>query len=129
MKAITNRFLSALRRCNGPLPIKQRLTLAWLEDLDGIDPDQLPTAIRRDFIELRKKMYVRNPLPVEAPPQASIRKMSVTEVAAHIDAILEMTLVLFTQESHPMKSAKLALQANTGEAQTPDEQSQEPLLN
>jgi hypothetical protein len=97
MNAITNRFISALRLCNGPRAIKARLIAAWLEQMDDIDPDQLPVDIRQNFIELRKAMYSRQPLPLESAPEASIRKMSIREVNAHMDVILAMTSTILAR--------------------------------
>lgn len=88
MSPLANRFLSAVRLCTGPLAIKRRLTEAWTEHLDNIAPDELPENLRQDFIELRKAMYTHIPLPIETAPQASIRKMSVGEVALHTDTII-----------------------------------------
>jgi len=90
MSALSNRFLSAVRLCIGPTAIKQRLTQAWSEHLDNIDPEQLPRELQADFIELRKAMYARNPLPAESAPEASIRKMSAKEASSHSELIVDM---------------------------------------
>jgi hypothetical protein len=88
MNFLTHRFFSAVRICSGDLTIKQRLINAWMEHLDEIDPADMPQCQRQNFAELRKEMYERNPLPEETAPQASVRKMSVRQVAAHTDLII-----------------------------------------
>ena len=88
MTVLCNRFIAAIRLCNGPLDIKKRLMLAWSEHLDAIDPNELPTQLRQKFIGLRKAIYCREPLPQETAPQASIRKMSAREAASHTDTIV-----------------------------------------
>ena len=99
MSVLANRFLSAVRLCTGPLAIKKRLTLAWMEHLDGISPDELPGDLQQDFIELRKAMYMRDPLPMETAPQASIRKMSATEATTHADTIIALYTALLRQQT------------------------------
>ncbi len=98
MSPLVNRFLSAVRICAGPLAIKQRLTEAWTEYLDKISPDELPGNLRQDFIELRKAMYTREPLPVETAPHASIRKMSAKEAALHTETIILIYTKLVLQQ-------------------------------
>ena len=90
MNVLCNRFIAAIRLCNGPLDIKKRLMLAWSEHLDAIDPNELPKQLRQKFIGLRKAIYSREPLPQETAPQASIRKMSVSEAVAHTDTIVAL---------------------------------------
>ena len=106
MSAISNRFLSAVRLCTGPMTIKRRLTQAWLEYLDCIDPDDLPGEVRPQFIELRKAMYARVPLPKETAPQASVRKMSIREVADHSDNIVMIYRELVRQSASLPKTEK-----------------------
>ena len=88
MNFLTHQFFSAVRICSGALTIKQRLINAWTEHLDDIDPADMPQCQRQNFVELRKVMYERNPLPEDTEPQASVRKMSVRQVAAHTDLII-----------------------------------------
>jgi len=90
MSAISNRFLSAVRLCIGPLTIKKRLTIAWTEHLDDIDPDELPEQVRNRFIVACKAMYERVPLPSETAPVASIRKMSTRDAVSHTDTIVDL---------------------------------------
>ena len=99
MSTLVNRFLAAVRVCTGPLAIKQRLTMAWVEYLDMISPAEIPGNLRQDFIELRKAMYTKNPLPAETAPQASIRKMSSNEAAAHAEKIILLYSQLLLQQS------------------------------
>jgi hypothetical protein len=110
MNILCNRFLAAIRLCNGPLDIKKRLMLAWSEHLDAIDPNELPKQLRQKFIGLRKAIYSREPLPQETAPQASIRKMSVHEAASHTDTIValyaELMREVYTAKKHATAAEK-----------------------
>jgi hypothetical protein len=102
MNFLTHRFFSAVRICSSALTIKQRLINAWMEYLDDIDPADMPQCQRQNFAELRKVMYERSPLPQETAPQASVRKMSVRQVAAHTDLIIAIYAELVRIQSSPV---------------------------
>jgi hypothetical protein len=102
MNFLTHRFFSAVRICSGDLTIKQRLINAWMEHLDEIDPADMPQCQRQNFAELRKVMYERKPLPEESAPQASVRKMSIRQVAAHTDLIIAIYAELVQTQSSPV---------------------------
>jgi len=102
MNFLTHRFFSAVRICSGDLTIKQRLINAWMAHLDDINPADMPQCQRQNFTELRKVMYERNPLPQETAPQASVRKMSVRQVAAHTDLIIAIYAELVKIQSSPV---------------------------
>ena len=110
MNVLSNRFLAAIRLCNGPLDIKKRLMLALSEHLDAIDPNELPKRLRQKFIGLRKAIYSREPLPRETAPQASIRKMSVREAVSHTDTIValytELMQEVYTAKKHATTAEK-----------------------
>jgi len=99
MEFLTSRFLAAVRICSGELAIKQRLASAWTEHLDDINADDLPQSQRQTFVELRDAMYERKPLPDESAPRASIRKMSVQQVASYTNIIVAIYVGLLRFES------------------------------
>jgi len=101
------------------MAIKKRLTNAWAEHLDDIDPDDLPPEVRQDFINLRKAMYERQPLPMETAPQASIRKMSTKEAASHSSLIVEMYSKLIHHQELP-KVAEQTIRLVTNQDVEPD---------
>jgi hypothetical protein len=102
MNFLTHRFFSAVRICSGDLTIKQRLINAWMEHLDEVDPADMPQCQRQNFAELREVMYERKPLPEESAPQASVRKMSIRQVAAHTDLIIAIYAELVQTQSSPV---------------------------
>ena len=119
MNILCNRFLAAIRLCNGPLDIKKRLMLAWSEHLDAIDPNELPEQLRQKFTELRNAIYSREPLPQETAPQASIRKMSVHEAVSHTDTIVALYTEL-VQEAYTAKKHAAAAENEFSTDSFPD---------
>jgi hypothetical protein len=108
MSILSNRFLAAVRLCIGPQPIKLRLAKAWSEHLDNLDPYDLPANLQADFIELRRVMYGRQPLPAETAPQASIRKMSTAEAAGHAGTIMALYSQLVQSQAEMINAAAKA---------------------
>ncbi len=90
MQQLCNRFFQAITLCTGDRAIKPRLAQAWIEQLDDISPSKIPRSIRKDFEYLRSAMYVETPLANEHAAQASVRKMSAQEAAAHTATIVSM---------------------------------------
>lgn len=85
-----NRFYRAVKVLAGHGHIKQRLIKAYQDNLDDIDEDELPVAIKQAFSDLRQSMYRVTPLKGESPVCASVRKMSpddASECAAHVLAL------------------------------------------
>jgi hypothetical protein len=96
MNALSNRFFLAITLCTSDRAIKPRLAQAWIEQLDEITPAELPSSIRKDFIQLRKCMYAETPLANEHAAQASIRKISVKQAVEHARVITAMFRELAT---------------------------------
>jgi hypothetical protein len=96
MKALSNRLFLALTLCTGDGPIKARLAQAWIDQLDEINPAELPRSICKDFIALRKAIYAETPLPTEHAAQASVRKMSTKQAVEHARTITTMFRTLAT---------------------------------
>jgi hypothetical protein len=98
MNLLSTRLYPAIRLLVGPEPVKQRLVRVWLKYLDDIPVSDLPRQVRPEFLELRRSMYARQPLPQETAPEASVRKMSVTEATQHAEQIVNV-LNLLAEES------------------------------
>ena len=73
------RFGSALFVLAGHGDIKKRLIQAFEENLNDIDQQSLPSPVKGEFRNLRRRMTSVAPLPGEGPICASVRKMSVFE--------------------------------------------------
>ena len=119
MNVLCDRFLAAIRLCNGPLDIKKRLLLAWCEHLDAIDPNELPKRLRQKFTGLRRAIYSREPLPQETAPQASIRKMSVRDAVSHTDTIIALYTELM-REAYAAKTSATAAEKDYSADSFPD---------
>ena len=74
-----DRFYAAVSAVAGHGDIKQRLISAFEEHLAIIEDDELPRAIRQDFIALRNLMTGVEPLNGEGRIRATVRKMSIFE--------------------------------------------------
>ena len=76
-----DRFYAAVSVLAGDGHIKQRLMKAYLEYLDDIAEDELPTDIKQAFARLRSRMSRVAPLNGEGPICATVRKMSAHEAS------------------------------------------------
>lgn len=94
MRPLYDRFMSAMRSCLGPEPIKARLSSAWLGHLDAIQPADMPESLQQEFRSLRRDMYAVKALPDEAEPTAAIRKMSAAQAGQHAITIMKLTFEL-----------------------------------
>jgi len=90
MRKLSDRFIAAVRLCTGSAPVKQRLTEAWLTQLDELKPEELPVMLRHEFNALRAAMYAHQPQPDESAPTASIRKMSPSQATRYTALIVKM---------------------------------------
>ena len=112
MKNHVDRFQAALTVLAGHGHIKQRLIKAYEENLDDIDEDELPIAMKQAFADLRRSMHGVMPLRGESAVCASVRKMSpqdASECASHVVA-------LFGELSRLRDSSPIGLSINEGEA-------------
>ncbi len=75
-----NRFYTAVSVLAGHGRIKQRLVLAYEENLAVIEDEDLPIAVKQSFADLRHMMSRVDPvIKREGRIRASVRKMSVGE--------------------------------------------------
>ena len=72
-------FFTAVLVLVGHGHIKQRLISAYDDNLDSIEEDELPVAVRRSFADLKHLMHRVRPSNGEGPIRASVRKMSVDD--------------------------------------------------
>jgi len=70
--------------------IKQRLVKAYEENLAVIEDEDLPIAVKQSFADLRYIMSRVEPLNVEGPIRASVRKMSVDEADECAHKIIDL---------------------------------------
>jgi hypothetical protein len=93
MPNLTDHFYTAVSVLCGHGNIKQRLVSAYLDNLEQIDEDDLPIAMKQSFIDLRMLMSRVAPLNGEGAIRASVRKMSITEA----DECARMIVDLYAQ--------------------------------
>jgi len=111
MTNYVDRFQAALTVLAGHGHIKQRLIKAYEENLDNIDEDELPIAMKQAFVDLRQLMHRVTPLRGESAVCASVRKMSpedASECASHVVA-------LFGELSRLRDGSTIGLPINEGE--------------
>ncbi len=111
MRQITDRFLAAVKLCVSAEPVKKRLALAWLTELDGIGISELPEQLRPEFRRLRQAMHAAEPLPHEPAAIASIRKMSSRQANRETLRILQLSHELIRISLQ----TETALRSNPGE--------------
>lgn len=70
------RFLTAVKVMAGDGHVKQRLTRAYEENLQGLPCDELPAAARQPYADLTAMMQTVAPLNGEGRIRATVRKMS-----------------------------------------------------
>ena len=74
-----DRFYAAVSVVASHGNIKQRIIVAFEDHLADIDDANLPSAVRKKFIELRTMVTGVKPLNGEGHIRATVRKMSVVE--------------------------------------------------
>ena len=74
-----DRFYAAVTALVSHDNIKQRLVRAFEIHLAEIDDDEMPTALRQEFTDLRHAMSGVEPLNGEGRIRATVRKMSMVE--------------------------------------------------
>lgn len=74
-----DRFYAAVTVVASHGNIKQRIISAFEDHLVDIDDEGLPSAVRKEFIELRALVTGVKPLNGEGRIRATVRKMSVVE--------------------------------------------------
>ena len=87
-------FHSALQVLVGTGPVKQRLVDAYRHHLGSLREHDLPDAVRDRFVALRAAMHEAPATGGLTAPEASVRKMSEKDAAAHATSLLEMFAVL-----------------------------------
>jgi hypothetical protein len=105
MSHLAERFAEAVRTLVSDGPIKQRLSRAYAEHLDGLDHTGLPAGLRRDFGELEAALSRIAPVGNETRVRANVQKMSVSEAGRHATTIVNLYVELMSQagRAEPLK--------------------------
>ena len=90
MPHLADRFAEAVRILVSDGPIKQRLSCAYAENLEGLDQAELPAGLRREFGDLEAALSRIAPAGSETRVRANVQKMSPSEVANHATTIVKL---------------------------------------
>jgi hypothetical protein len=90
MSKHVHRFYTAVSVLASHGHIKQRLVQAYEGNLTYIDDDDMPSALRKSFADLRRQMNHVAPLNGEGPICASVRKMSIDEADECAHRIIDL---------------------------------------
>lgn len=97
MKDHVDRFQAAVKVLASHGHIKQRLIQAYEDNLDEINEEELPIALKQDFADIKYLMHRVTPLNGEGSICASVRKMSVTEASDLAVALVSLYAELTRQ--------------------------------
>ena len=78
--------------------VKERLARSFIQYLDGIREDELPSGQRGVFAELRQRLHGARPMAGEHPILASVRKMSASQAADCARCIVDLYTATIAQE-------------------------------
>ena len=85
-----DRFFAAVSVLAGHGHIKHRLIKAYQDNLDHINEDNLPNAVKKPFAQLKSMMHCVTPAGGEGTICASVRKMSVDEASQCADSLVSL---------------------------------------
>lgn len=113
MSQLAERFEAAVLKLVGDGPVKERLTHAYADHLEGVAETELPMALREPFAQLTAALHRLPPLGEENRVRANVRKMSPAEAAAHAAVIVKLYAGLTQQDE---RAEPLKVVASTGKA-------------
>lgn len=90
MSHLAERFEAAVLKLTAEGSVKQRLTRAYSEHLEGLQVKDLPQSVAGRYQDLDAALQRAKPFGNETRARASVRKMSAAEAARHAEAIVSM---------------------------------------
>jgi hypothetical protein len=105
MSHLAERFAEAVRILVSDGPVKQRLSRAFAENLEGLDQTALPAGLRREFGDLESALSRIAPAGNETRVRASVQKMSAVEAGHYATIIVKLYVDLMGQSTRaePLK--------------------------
>ena len=97
MPSTVDRFYAAVAVLAGEGRMKQRLLKAFTENLNDVDQDDLPVAVREPFADLWRRLHQVPPQNGESRVCASIRKMSTRDASDCAAVLLDVYSELVKQ--------------------------------
>ena len=98
MAYLSSKFRDAVVALCDNGPVKDRLARSFIQHLEDIHEDELPTGQRGVFSELRQRLHGTKPMRGENPIQASVRKMSTTQAADCARCIVDLYTATIAQD-------------------------------
>jgi len=83
-------FYAAVAALAGDGHIKQRLISAFQDNLEPLDADDLPGALREQFSGLKDRLHSVDPANGEGSVCATVRKMSVDEASRCAQSVVKL---------------------------------------
>ena len=74
--SLADQFEAAVVALAGHGALKDRLSAAYCDHIEGIDEQELPLELQQDFSELTKAVHAARALPGDSVVRASVRKFS-----------------------------------------------------
>ncbi len=90
MPYLEERFEAAVSILVGDGSVKDRLVVAYLENLDDLESDELPQSLRKRFEDLHTALHAVTPIGREPRVRAATRKMSNLQAGNHARTILSL---------------------------------------
>ncbi len=90
MASVRENFTNAVFVLVGPGVAKQRLAFAWRTHLEQIEAQELPEALRAEYLSLKSAMHAAPPCGDLGEIEASVRKMTELQAGSHATSILRI---------------------------------------
>lgn len=105
MSHLAERFEAAVLQLTADGPVKQRLTRAYSEHLEGLQAEELPQGIVAIYEDLDAALHRVGASGNETRTRASVRKMSTAEAARYAASIVSMygQLLRHGERTEPLK--------------------------
>ena len=105
MSDLAQRFAEAVRTLVSDGSIKQRLSKAYCEHLEGLEDTELPSGLRGSFKDLQAALNRIAPAGKETRVHASVQKMSPGEAGSHAGTIVRLYVEILGQgdRAEPLK--------------------------
>lgn len=105
MAHLAERFEAAVLTLVGDGSVKQRLSRAYSENLEGIPDTELPVGLRETFAGLTAALNRIAAIGVETRVRTNVQKMSPAEAADHAAAIVKLYTEIVQQgeRAEPLK--------------------------
>ena len=105
MSYLAERFQAAVDVLVGDGSIKERLSAAYIENLDDLEETEFPADLRDMFDELQSALHTERPVGREPCVRATVRKMSSVEAKGHAGRIvlLYAALVRHGERAEPLR--------------------------